>query len=69
MKKVFSFLAGAFSGALVGGVLVLLFTPTSGEDLITSAQERWQTALDEADKARTEKQRELEEQFRIASTE
>lgn len=66
MKKLFSFLAGALSGALVGGVLTLLFTPASGEDLRTSAQTRWQHALDEARRAREEAQREMEEQFEVA---
>ena len=68
MKKVFSFLAGAFCGALIGGVAALLLTPASGEDLKTGAKDRWQLALDEAQKAREEKQRELEDQFEISRT-
>ena len=66
MKKLFSFLAGALCGALVGGVLTLLFTPASGDDLRSGAQNRWQMAKDEARRAREETQRELEEQFEIA---
>ncbi len=63
MKKVFSFLAGAFCGVLVGGVTTLLLTPASGEDLRKRAEDHWQSAMDEARQARDEKQRELEAQF------
>ena len=63
MKKVFSFMAGALCGVLVGGVTTLLLTPSSGEDLRLQAEARWQSAKDEARQARDEKQRELEAQF------
>jgi gas vesicle protein len=63
MSKFWSFTAGALSGALVGGVVTLLFTPKSGEDLIADAEERWQTAVNEANRAREDKQRELEMEF------
>jgi gas vesicle protein len=63
MKKVFSFMAGALCGVLVGGVTTLLLTPASGEDLRKQAEERWQLAMDEARQARDERQRELEAQF------
>ena len=33
MKKMFSFLAGMMSGAVVGAVSVLLLTPMSGSEL------------------------------------
>jgi len=64
MNKVFSFSAGAICGALVGGVLVLLFTPASGEDLLQAANDRWQSALNEGRQAMVERRRELEGQFR-----
>lgn len=67
MNKVFSFSAGAICGALVGGVLVLLFTPASGEDLIKAANDRWQSALHEGQQAMEDRRRELEEQFRQTS--
>ncbi len=63
MKKVFSFMAGGICGALVGGVVALLFAPSSGEDLIDSAQSHWQSVLDDAAQAREEKRQELEAQF------
>jgi gas vesicle protein len=68
MSKVFSFMAGAISGALVGGVLVVLFTPASGEELKQGAVDRWNLALEEARNARDQKRIELETQFREASS-
>ena len=66
MSKFWSFTAGALSGALVGGVVTLLFTPKSGEDLISDAEARWNAAVDEANRAREEKQKELEMEFEVA---
>lgn len=63
MNKLFSFLAGAICGALVGAVLVLLLTPASGEELRSTARSRWDEAMEEAQKAREETQRQLEVQF------
>lgn len=68
MNKIFSFLAGAISGALIGGVLVILFTPASGEELKQSAVDRWNLAMTEAKNAREQKRLELETQFREASS-
>ncbi len=67
MNKVFSFMAGAISGALVGSVLVVLFTPASGEELKKSAVDRWNLALEEGRLAREQKRIELETQYRDAS--
>ncbi len=63
MNKLFSFLAGALSGALIGATLVLLLTPASGEQLRGEAANRWQQALDEARKAMDETRSEMETQF------
>lgn len=63
MKKMFSFLAGGFCGALVGGVAALLLAPSSGDELVSSAQAHWQSVLDDAAQAREEKRQELESQF------
>ncbi len=59
MNKLFSFLAGAMSGALVGAVTALLLTPASGEDLkadvaarIAAAKEEFQKAYDETYQAK-----------------
>ena len=66
MSKFWSFTAGALSGALVGGVVTVLFTPKSGDDLIASAEARWNSAVDEANRARDEKQQELMMEFESA---
>ena len=50
-------------GALVGAVLALLLTPSSGEQLRLDATNRWETALAEARQAMEEKRQELEGQF------
>lgn len=67
MNRVFSFMAGAICGALVGGVVVILFTPASGEELKQGAVDRWNLVLEEARNARDQKRIELETQFREAS--
>ncbi len=66
MKRIFSFMAGALCGAVVGGVATLLLTPASGEDLRTQAEARWQDAKNEAQLAMDERQRELEDQFELS---
>ena len=65
MGKVMGFLAGAVCGALVGGVAALLLTPASGTEFIQNVEERWQLTLAEARRARDEKRRELETQYRM----
>ena len=67
MNKVFSFLAGALCGALIGSTTALLLTPASGEQLKANAVNRWQTAVADAHQAMTDKQRELEQQFEQAT--
>ena len=66
MRRIFSFMAGALCGAVVGGVATLLLTPASGEDLRTQAEARWQDAKNEAQLAMDERQRELEDQFELS---
>jgi len=67
MNRVFSFMAGAISGALVGGVVAILITPASGEELKQGAVDHWNLVLEEARNAREEKRIELETQYRDAS--
>lgn len=63
MNKMFSFLAGALCGALIGAVTAILLAPASGEDLRSGAKARWDEAMQEAQKAREETQKRLETQF------
>lgn len=63
MNKLFSFMAGAICGALVGGATALLLTPNSGEQLRADVRERLDTAMSEARKAMAEKEKELTAQF------
>lgn len=66
MHKLMSFMTGAICGALVGAVAALLLTPTSGEELLQEAEERWQLTKSEARRAMEERRIELESQYRSA---
>jgi gas vesicle protein len=66
MNKMFSFMAGAFCGALVGGISALLLTPASGEELKNNAQARVNAAVADARRAMAETQHQLEIQFEQA---
>ena len=63
MNKVFSFLAGALCGTLVGSVTALLLTPASGEQLRSNAFARWAMAKAEAQAAMEETRLEMETEF------
>jgi len=63
MNKFFSFLAGAFCGAIVGATAALLLTPSSGQQLREDAISRWEEALAEARQAMEETRQELQAQF------
>jgi gas vesicle protein len=63
MNKLFSFMAGAMCGALIGGVTALLLTPASGSDLREQAIGRWETAKQEAQQARAQTRQQLESEF------
>lgn len=63
MNRFLSFLAGVFSGALVGATIAILLAPASGEDLRIQIQERATYIQDEVKKAATERRAELEEQL------
>jgi gas vesicle protein len=63
MHKVFSFMAGAICGTLVGGVTALLLTPASGDDLRQQATNRWEEAMAEYRRASQLAQLEMESEF------
>lgn len=47
MRRMFGFLIGIFTGALVGGVLALLLAPESGENLRGQLRGRGQNFLND----------------------
>lgn len=47
MRRMFGFLIGIFTGALVGGVIALLLAPESGEHLRGQLRDRGQTFLND----------------------
>lgn len=63
MNKLFSFMAGALCGALIGAVTAILIAPSSGEELVANAKLRWDEAMAEAAKAKEETERQLTAQF------
>ena len=63
MKKALSFLFGALLGGIIGGGLVLLFTPYSGENLRVEITNYTQRIAGEVQAAAKQKRQELEEQL------
>jgi gas vesicle protein len=63
MNKMFSFVAGAFCGAIVGATAAILLAPASGEDLRSEMVNRWDEALAEAKQAMEDTRLELQAQF------
>ncbi|NWF64412.1 MAG: YtxH domain-containing protein [Chloroflexi bacterium] len=47
MRRMFGFLIGIFTGALIGGVIALLLAPESGEQLRGQLRDRGQTFLND----------------------
>jgi gas vesicle protein len=47
-------------GALVGALLVMLFAPASGQEIVAQLRHGWQATLAEARKANAERRAELE---------
>lgn len=60
MKKYVSFLTGFLTGAVVAGVLGLLFTPAPGESLQESIKEIALKTKNEVDEAAAKKRAEME---------
>lgn len=60
MQRIFGFMIGIISGALVGGVAALLTAPTSGEEFRDQIRGRSQGFVDEIKDAAKERQLELE---------
>lgn len=63
MQKLTSLLLGFGLGALIGAALVMLFVPSSGDQIIAELKRGWNETLDEARKASQQRRRELEAQL------
>jgi gas vesicle protein len=63
MRKIFSFMLGAFTGGLLGAALALLLAPTTGNELRNEAASRIQRLQKELIDARDQKRAELESQL------
>lgn len=63
MNKLFSFAAGLMCGAIVGGVGALLLAPSSGEDLLATAQQHLENVIEEGKKAKAETEARLEAEY------
>ena len=63
MRKIFSFMLGAFTGGLLGAATALLLTPVTGDQLRVEASSRIQRLQKELTDARDQKRAELESQL------
>jgi gas vesicle protein len=63
MRKLIAFIAGAALGSLVGTTLALLMAPSTGADLRTKAQNRYQEIRSEIIDASAARRAELEGQL------
>lgn len=63
MNKLFSFLAGAMCGALVGGVSAILLAPASGDELRTQAVQHLENAIQAGRHAEAETKMRMQAQF------
>jgi len=68
MKKISRFMTGAFLGVLVSSVLVLMFTPKSGNQLRNTLTERVQNIATDIRHASEQKRKELEEELERLKT-
>jgi gas vesicle protein len=63
MQRLFSFVAGAFCGAVVASVAVLLLTPVSGQELQSRGRAEADTLVAEVHRAYDDKLAELKAQL------
>jgi gas vesicle protein len=63
MRKVVSFLAGLFAGAVVGAAAAILFAPSSGPELQERIRTRVQDLIEEGKRAAAARRVEMEAQF------
>jgi gas vesicle protein len=60
MRQLASFMAGAFAGALIGGITALLLAPMSGEELRARGRERFDELSDDVRQAYSARVAQLE---------
>jgi len=60
MRQLASFLAGALTGALIGGITTLLLAPMSGEELRSRGRERFDEISDDVREAYSARVAQLE---------
>ena len=60
MVKLLSWMLGLGLGAAVGALLVMLFSPASGQEITASLRKSWQATLDDARQANAKRQADLE---------
>jgi gas vesicle protein len=63
MRRIFSFMIGTLVGGLVGAVLALLFTPSSGADLRLQIRDRTESLAADIRQASSSKRIELQERL------
>jgi len=63
MRKVFSFLAGAFAGAVVGATAAILLAPYSGVELRDQVRTRVEGLIEEGKRAAAARRAEMEAQL------
>ena len=60
MRKILSLMLGLGLGAGIGVLIVMLFAPTSGEQLVANLKAGWEETLAAARLASSERRKELE---------
>lgn len=63
MRRLFAFVLGAASGALIGASIAILVAPESGEDLRGGLRNRWLRLQAELEGAASDRRAELERQL------
>lgn len=64
MGKLISLVLGFTVGAMIGAMLVVVFSPVSGQKVVDALKEGYAETLDEARQASEQRKRELEAEFK-----
>ncbi|MBE2268309.1 MAG: YtxH domain-containing protein [Anaerolinea sp.] len=68
MNKLLSLLLGFTVGAIIGSLLVLVFSPVSGQKVVNALKAGYAETLDEARQASDQRKRELEAEYKRMRT-